>query len=160
MFVTLKKTRIGLEWRWFQPQVDLSGSVGKGRRAGKMVEVKQRKSKTKNKLTAGEISKRWAEEVQTDVQSSGSKKEAKILCVCVSGAQICDNLPFFRPSPASARRPEPANVGESIDLCLPGFYFHSATSLSSIQPGAGWAAVISMCICASRVRGEVEIRNR
>lgn len=141
--------------------MDLSRSVGKGRREGKKVEVKQRKSKIKNKLTAGEISEKWAEEVRVASQcrltfTAVAIKRKTRSSVCVSGAQICDNLPFFRPSPASARRSEPVNVGESIDLCLPGFYFHSAASLSSIQPGVGWAAAISMCICASRVSGKVE----
>lgn len=139
--------------------MDLSRSVGKGRLAGKWWKLNN--ENPKNKLTAGDFSKRWAEEVQAASQCRLMFKAVAIKrkprsSVCVSAAQICDNLPFFRPSPVSARRPEPVNVGESIDLCLPGFYFHSATSLSSIQPGAGWAAVISMCICASRVRGKGE----
>lgn len=48
----------------------------------------------------------------------------------------------------------------SIDLCLPGFYFHSAPSLSSIRPGLVPAAAIRMCICAWCGRQEVERNSK
>lgn len=121
------------------------------------VDVQQRRPETKSKLSAGQISKRWAEEGHVGMKTAAQhglrfkavkKEEAKMLFVSVWGSNLWwstffPNLGGLRP---------PVNAGESIDLCLPGFYFHSATSLSSIQPRVVWAAVINMCICASRGR--------
>lgn len=83
-------------------------------------------------------------------QSSDKRKETKVLCVCLSGPQICNIPPFFPLWPTSVY--SRVCKMQSINLCLPGFYFHSAPSLSSIRPGLVRAAVIRMCEAGCRNR--------